>query len=165
MRTYTGRRVDPMNVQPEDIAIEDIAHSLARQCRFNGHCAGYLSVARHCVDVSWRLSNANAGTHGLVLARWGLLHDAAETYMGDLSRPMKHSGQFETFLAAEVTAERAVARAFNLPYPMPPEVKDADTASVLQELDVLWAHESTPAEDEHWFRRRFFDLFGYEVPA
>ena len=35
--TYTGMQFWPLDPRPEDICIEDIAHALALQCRFNGH--------------------------------------------------------------------------------------------------------------------------------
>lgn len=153
MRTYSGLRVDPMHVRPEDVNVVDIAHALARQCRFNGHCGGWLSVARHSVDVSRRLDAEP------VLAKWGLMHDAPEAWLGDISRPMKHSGQFTAYLAAEEIAERAVAEAFGLPHPMPSAVKEADSASVLEELDGLWDHSSTFQRDETDFWMRYQQLW------
>ncbi len=144
MRTFSRHHVDPMNLQIEDIAIEDIAHSLSRQCRFNGHCAGFISVADHCLRVSEDL----LGRHGMDMALWGLLHDAAETYLGDMIRPMKLSGEFDRFLEAEEHAERAIAKRFNLCWPMPPEVKEADNRAVLWELDEGWERVTSPWYDE-----------------
>jgi hypothetical protein len=81
IQTYAGRQFWPLDPRPEDICIEDIAHSLANQCRFNGHCSKFYSVAEHCFHVSkavpWMFSME------------GLLHDAAEAYLADVPRPIK----------------------------------------------------------------------------
>ncbi|MHA4915469.1 hypothetical protein, partial [Enterococcus faecium] len=37
MQTHTGRRVYPAAMTAADVDIADIAHSLAMQCRYNGH--------------------------------------------------------------------------------------------------------------------------------
>ena len=148
MHTFSGRRVDPLNLRAEDVDIKDIAHALARQCRFNGHCAGYLSVAAHSV----RVHDLLAGTpHQL----WGLLHDAAETYLGDMIRPMKHSGDFDEYYRAEAVAERAIADRFGLTLPIPPEVHAADSIDVLDELNRLWCKVGWPDRDELEFLERF----------
>lgn len=79
--TYTGKIVDILNLQPDDIDIEDIAMSLARQPRFNGHTTKFYSVAQHCVLAS------QLGVYNDRLAI--LLHDAAEAYVGDIVTPLK----------------------------------------------------------------------------
>ena len=80
--TYSGRHFEFNNPKPEDISIQDIAHSLSNMCRFNGHCLTYYSVAEHCVLLSRMVSTKEA-------ALFGLLHDAAEAYIGDVVRPLK----------------------------------------------------------------------------
>jgi hypothetical protein len=84
MQTYTGRIVDPLCPQPDDIDIKDIAHSLSLQCRYNGHCKVFYSVAQHSVYVA-SLLPANKPR----LQLKGLLHDASEAFIGDITRPVK----------------------------------------------------------------------------
>jgi hypothetical protein len=81
IQTFTGKKFDPLNPNINDFCIEDIAHSLSLQCRFTGHCRVFYSVAEHSVHVSYQVPIEHA--------LWGLLHDASEAYLTDLSRPVK----------------------------------------------------------------------------
>lgn len=154
MLTQSGRSVDPFNLQPEDVVIEDIAHSLSRICRYNGHVGGYLSVARHSLWVSdWLLDMYG----DYVLAKCGLLHDAPEAYSGDMIRPMKYLPEMQFFRDAEDRSERVITGVFNLPFPMPDEVHRADShVTVERELKgarATWS--STPDLDYEAFMHRF----------
>lgn len=80
--TYTGKIFDLLNPKPEMVCIKDIAHSLAHQCRYTGHTREFYSVAQHCV-----LMAENPELPGDPLSK--LLHDADETYIGDIARPWK----------------------------------------------------------------------------
>lgn len=82
IETYTGKFVNPLNLRHGDIDIRDIAHALSLQCRFNGHCKKFYSVAEHCIRVSGILK-------GVDNQLTGLLHDATEAYMADITRPVK----------------------------------------------------------------------------
>ena len=81
IETFTGKVFDLENPTPEKITIMDIAHALSMQCRFTGHCAEFYSVAQHSVLTSLRVPK------DLRLA--ALMHDSAEAYVGDTSRPLK----------------------------------------------------------------------------
>jgi hypothetical protein len=83
METYTGKKFYIKSPRLQDIDIIDIAHSLALQCRFRGHCRTFYSVAEHSIRV------ADILPPELRLA--GLLHDAAEAYVGDMIRGQKES--------------------------------------------------------------------------
>lgn len=78
---YTGTRYWPESPEPRDIDVRDIAHSLARINRWNGHTEGEFSVAQHSVMVSRLLPPE--------LKLFGLLHDAGECYLGDIITPVK----------------------------------------------------------------------------
>ena len=52
---YSGKLVDPLNLSSSDIDIEDIAHSLALQCRYGGHVKFHYSVAQHSVILSYNV--------------------------------------------------------------------------------------------------------------
>ena len=61
-------------------SIETIAFALSNINRFTGH-VGQYSVAQHCVMIAEKLPTE----HKLS----GLLHDAPEAYLGDVSAPLK----------------------------------------------------------------------------
>lgn len=84
--TFKGKQVDVFNFKKEDFDIDDVAHSLARICRYNGHCTPFYSVAQHSLNV-YRMSlnlKANAPTK-----LYALIHDATECYVGDIPGPVK----------------------------------------------------------------------------
>lgn len=156
--TWTGRQVDPLALEPSDICIDDIAHALARTCRYGGHVSGYLSVARHSIWVSEYVEPL-----GDLMALTGLLHDAAEAYLGDMPRPLKKSPDMALFQEADERADRIIAQVFGLPNPLPEEVIEADRQVLLEiEIPVPMGARHTyygiPSEDEQDFLARFFSL-------
>jgi len=86
IQTMSGTRFDFADPTVESIRLEDIAHALARICRFGGHTNRFYSVADHSLNVARHLAWSNAN-YATVLA--GLLHDAAEAYIGDIVTPFK----------------------------------------------------------------------------
>lgn len=162
IKTWTGR-IDPLNPTVEDINIEDIAHALARQCRYNGHCEGHLSVARHSIWVSYVLE---LGGRNLRTQLAGLLHDSAEAYLGDLVRPLKHTEFGAMYLEAEKRLETVIAERFGLEYPFQQSVYDADNYVLLKlELpDLRYNYRGNYQDDEAAFLERYRELVdGMEV--
>jgi len=94
IETRNGHFVDPLAMDPSDLRIGDIAHSLAHQCRFNGYTSRHYSVAEHSVIVSMIVYKEaiKAGMPDGLAKRWafqGLMHDATEAYLCDIPRPIK----------------------------------------------------------------------------
>lgn len=106
MQTWSGKRFYPLDPRPEDFDIEDIARALANVCRFGGHCKSFYSVAQHSYLVSM-----NVPPH---LAKLGLLHDAAEAYIGDMVRPLKRMGEMTIFRDVETKLWGCIASRFDL---------------------------------------------------
>lgn len=127
--TYTGRRINPLNVRPEDICIEDIAHALACCNRFAGHATRPISVGQHSVYVS-----RVAGRHSAHDALQGLLHDASEAYLGDVTRFLKATPEMSAYRLVEYEIEKTVYRKFGLSVSMTAPVRDADNLLVRFEL-------------------------------
>lgn len=122
IRTYTGADVDPWGPSGR-IAIEDIAHSLAMQCRFGGHTDQFYSVAEHCVRASYLVPPG----HRLA----ALLHDASEAYLLDVPRPLK--ARMIVYQEAEDRLMRRISRQFGFLWPMSAEVRAADELMLQQE--------------------------------
>jgi len=80
--TFTGKNVS-LALKPKDVCIKDIAHSLALQCRYNGHCSDFYSVAEHSVRCAAKAMEFELDP------RYLLLHDAAEAYCGDIITDIK----------------------------------------------------------------------------
>lgn len=151
---WSRKLVNPLDLQVADIEIGDIAHSLARQCRYNGHCGGFLSVARHCIWVSDELRKVSP-----TMELWGLLHDASECYVGDMVSPLKRSEELKSFSVVEDRIHEVIAAKFDLPWPMPAVVNDADVwVFTNRERKVLDTFESSFREDERDYLERFRDI-------
>lgn len=86
MNTYTGNKIDPMNMTTSDISIQDIAHALSLTCRGGGHVSYFFSVAQHSINCM-NEAKARGWSERLQLAC--LLHDASEAYISDIIRPVK----------------------------------------------------------------------------
>ncbi len=84
--TYTGICIDPYYIKKEQVEIRDIAHSLSYLSRANGHIRHFYSVAQHAVNCA--LEAANRGLERRTRLAC-LLHDAAESYISDVTRPVK----------------------------------------------------------------------------
>ncbi len=137
IQTYTGRQVTPLTLTPEAIAIEDIAHALAQTCRWTGHTREFYSVAQHSVMVALNCP--------FDCALWGLLHDAPEAYLVDLPSPLKRAPEFGGFRAAEERIMRVIARRFNLAWPEPPAVREADLRALATEARDLMTPTQAPS--------------------
>ena len=138
MQTHSGLAFYPLDPAPEDIVPTDIAHSLAMQCRYNGHVKRFYSVAEHCVLMSdFILADVSySGADARELALWALLHDAAEAYIGDMVRPLKIN--MPAFVALDELVTAAVARRFALDdAAIPSAVKTIDTRILLDERAAL----------------------------
>lgn len=129
--TQSGRFVDLLDPQPESIHIEDIAYSLARQIRFAGHSPGW-NVALHSLWVSRNCSPD--------YALEGLLHDASEAYLGDVSRPLKRLlGTAYTDL--EDRFQGLIARVYSLQFDGHVMIKPMDNSACAIELGQFWPQE------------------------
>jgi hypothetical protein len=182
IQTFTGRQFWPLNPYPEEIFIEDIAHALSLVCRYTGHCKEFYSVAEHSVRVSYQAqklylkADPSPGRfeRARIVALCGLLHDASEAYIADVSRPVKHSAIFgPIYKAIEANLELQINRRFNLP-PMLPLVKQADNQLLATERQDLmatppraWSADAQPLEYkiEPWLSDQAEHIFLYRFHA
>jgi hypothetical protein len=139
IQTVSGRRFNPLDPDPADVDIGDIARALSHQCRFGGNCRVYYSVAQHsCLAAD--LVAERGGDGGAVL--WALLHDASEAYLVDLPHPLKHRSELGRMYAeVEDRLQQAICERFGLPSEPPPLLKQVDRALLATERRSV-AHEA-----------------------
>ncbi len=111
--------------KPFTADIESIAFALSHINRYTGH-VGQFSVAQHCVMVSQQLPEE--------LKLSGLLHDAPEAYIGDVSKPLKallpEYQQIEQFYHAEIDQQFNVTTEH-------PAIKEADLRMLITEAKAF----------------------------
>lgn len=138
IQTFTGQQVWPLRDDPGPTTIADIGRGLAYQGRFRGQSRFYYSIAQHSVLISRIVSPANR--------MWGLLHDATEAFLGDISGPLKHRFMLDLpnhqhpvpFCEVEDRLMAVIARRFHLTGErVPDEVKVADKAMLAAERDQI----------------------------
>ncbi len=130
--THLGHRFYPLAPRIDDVAIEDIAHGLAFQCRFNGQTQHFYSVAQHSLIV--------AGLVPRRLALAALLHDAGEAYLGDLVKPLKRL--FPEFSRIEAGVMEIIGARFAVSGFDDRAIKRADLVALATEKRDLMPHST-----------------------
>ena len=171
--TYTGKLIDPLHPQIEDIDYRDIIHALSNMPRFGGHANEFLSVAYHSLWVSQSCDPKDA--------KAALLHDASEAYLHDIQTPLKNSEVFAHYREAEKNLMAVIFERYGLPWngSLPPSVIRADARALCVEarrflactpetqpwLESLGKDPGdiyltpSPSEAKVMFAERFNDLF------
>jgi len=172
MLTFTGKLVNPLDLHQDDICIEDIAHALAYQCRYNGHTKKFYSVAEHCILLA--VTDEYPGPPGMKL-----MHDAAEAYLPDVCCPLKN--YLEGFKEIEENVMKVVSKVFGLPLfkgVINDAVKEGDSKIIYWESKALmpehevWGEPTkpfvellglTPWQAEELFLKLFSEIFEKET--
>ena len=161
-----GEFFDILSPENSEYSIDVVATALSNLCRYTGHVVRFYSVAEHCVLVS-RIVPPR-------FALEGLLHDASEAFVGDVSSPLKKL--LPDYQKIEDNIQADIARRFNLEYPFPECIHKADKQLYWSErkviapaVDALWNKEFraskkvepqgwTPARAKREFLKRFEEL-------
>jgi len=171
--TAGGKYFNFLQPAADTVEIETIAHALSNICRYTGHVREFYSVAQHSVLVSFLVPPEHA------LA--GLLHDAAEAFIGDVAAPLKRL--LPDYKVIEQRVEAVVLAKFGLPAELPICVKLADmVALATEQRDLMPAHDDiwasiegvqpddlvtvphSPKYAKTLFLQRFYELM-QKVPA
>lgn len=113
--------------------IRNIAASLSKLCRYNGHCLAFYSVAQHSVLVADIMHNLQLGD-----PREGLLHDAQESILCDIPSPWKVL--LPDYKKVEATLEHRLRQQFGLPEKGTDGCKKADYLAL--HIEAQWLIES-----------------------
>lgn len=140
--TYTGKYFDFINPHNNEFDIHDIAHALSNVCRFAGHTREFYSVAQHSVLVTRYVMRHAAPNDIIEFGRSALLHDAAEAYLGDITRPLKQL--LPEYKVIEQRVEAALCEAFGIALPLN-IVKHADLVLLATEQRDLM-----PPHSDEW---------------
>lgn len=134
----SGKAVRLDTINPDEIDILDIAHSLSRICRYNGHVdrdVWHYSVAQHSNIVADIVKPENR--------IYGFMHDFKEFAVGDRTTPLKSAiqenswfdnypaNQCDGFVRLEDRFEIAILEHFNIPFPSPEAIADVKRADLL----------------------------------
>ena len=139
--TNQGQRFDLLTPSAAMVHPQDIAHSLARLCRFNGHTGKHYSVAQHCY-LAADLVEPEHQLHAL-------LHDATEAYIGDMTRPLKLAmrGYAQDMAVDDVYGQveqriwLAICERFDLDPELPDQVKEVDMYLLaVERRDLMPSH-------------------------
>lgn len=151
IQTHSGRAFDfrvafdpDLDAVP-DFDLEDIAHALAGQNRYNGHGRGFYSVAEHSFLLSEYAERAGAPAD---LVRAFLLHDATEAYMGDMAAPLKaffpDFGRLERRLGDKLRRWASSRYGVEIAPLHSPAISELDRRILLDEKAALFGPEPAP---------------------
>ena len=136
--TINGGKMPLLNPTIDHVFVMDIAEALSKQCRFNGQMTSFYSVAQHSCIVMNLLPDE--------IKPYGLLHDAHEAYMGDITSPVKSAineiGSLRAINKITRNLDEVIHRAFGLKFPIPNDIKQlihhADmTALATEKRDLI----------------------------
>lgn len=161
IHTYTGKMFDILNPTADMICIEDIAHAGSQMNRFTGHCKYPYPVTQHEYLGSFiRPHNCQCASNEEHAFKF-LLHDASESYISDVSRPLKHFTLVgKEYRKVERPIQNLIYACFGLGPNEPPCIKTVDTQMLYAEKAALmpskkfavdWfavegEHDRTPAD-------------------
>lgn len=148
--TASGRRIDFADPQPEMICIDDIAHHLWNQCRFNGGTSRFYSIGEH----SWIGAAFIHEDHRDEF----LLHDAHEAYLGDLNGILKKMPELAGYRDLEQRWDRVIREKYGLPLEMSQAIHDMDRRMLMTEKRDLMSAVQDDWEFPDWMVPLGLDL-------
>lgn len=145
--TESGRCLDYLNPDPEQVAIADIMRSMSRQPRYLGHTTTVdnWTVADHLVLCVMVARLVHPGASPVFLAAV-CAHDFHETYRGDFPTPLVRAlealGAGNAVREISARLDKAIYTKLGLPYPLP-----ESWPGLIKEIDRI-----SFRIEEAWFR-------------
>ena len=127
-----GVLIDPLDVQPDQINIEQMFWTLSGISRFNGSIKEHWSVAHHlihCDEIAKTKENLSDADRLHIL-----VHDLHEAITGDISTPMKEMIGREQIRRIEQSIDSAIYQAIGIERP------DNACIQKIKEVDVRALH-------------------------
>ncbi len=134
--TFSGFEIDPLDLRGGCICVDDIAHGLACCNRFAGQARWPISVAQHSVAVSLLCGSTPYDLQGL-------LHDASEAYLGDVTKWLKQTEEMSAYREAEARAQTTIYEEFHCPSELADIVEWADKLMVRYEYQLAFGRSQT----------------------
>lgn len=113
IQTSTGRMFCVTEPTPDQIHLEDIANAAAKLCRFGGHVSHFYSVGQHAALCGIEAHRLELDPNTV---RACFLHDASESFVADLVRPIKLLPGFQQYREIESRIQAAVWERFCVDY-------------------------------------------------
>lgn len=130
--TVSGNYFNFATIEDNKYGIYDIAVGLSNTCRFASQIEQFYSVAQHSILVSKIVKPE--------FALAGLLHDASEAFIHDISRPLKRL--LPEYKQLEEKVERHIFKQYDIDFPLSDAVKEADLIALATEERDLGAHHN-----------------------
>jgi len=155
----SGKYLDLINPQPDQITLEDIARGLSHICRFGGQVERFYSVAEHSYHCAYL---ALTDGRGPSVALACLMHDAAEAFVGDIVKPLKV--MLRGYDEVEKAVERAIARKWGIDFDVAAGVvKEIDRSMLIAERRALFSSDKVKWTGEDTVREVHVNM-GYWAP-
>ncbi|OME54155.1 hypothetical protein BSK59_16085 [Paenibacillus odorifer] len=160
IQVHSGRRFYVLDPKPQDITVNDIAHSLANICRFTGHGDRFYGVGEHsilCARVARKLG------YSTLQQLYCLMHDGSESVVNDLARPVKQN--IPQYKEVEDRIMAVIWEVVGIPKPTEEDykiVKKIDNTLLVNEMEQLMKRNDVPSDID--YAPMFVDLsVGYNA--
>jgi len=134
--TVSGTLLDLRAPAADLVFIDDIARSLAKVARFNGHIDRLYTTATHCCLLSDWVLEQDWGDRQKALLM--LLHHGVDVYISDI--PFSVRAVVPEIKPLKEAIERCVAVRFDMEWPWPQWLLDGNIRIIKHEMAIMTAH-------------------------
>lgn len=161
MVAYSGTIINLYAPLSNTYLLEDIAHQLAFNCRWNGATKTYFSVAEHCCMM---YDEAPAELKAVAL-----FHDAEEAYWGDIIKPLKNLLPVATRLLMREMRHVIISQFLGEETLLPKELDQLDAKMLGWDFDNLILSDNHKGMDcytaeKEWLKRAYKVLNSEQTP-